>query len=134
MPKLSKNIGYLLILLGLVSYFGTGMESLTALIPTLFGLGFLGLGIFAGKSEYIKKHAMHAALLLALIGLIGSFGGLPEVLRALGGASVDRLAASVSQSVMAVLCIYFLIMGVKSFINARQQPAPVDEKNIDDTP
>ncbi|MEX0994417.1 MAG: hypothetical protein WD599_02750, partial [Balneolaceae bacterium] len=133
-PKLTKTIGSILILLGLVSYFGTGMESVTALIPSFFGLVFVGLGIFAGRNEGMRKHAMHAALLLALIGLAGSFGGLTQLLGSLGGGAIDRPAAATSQSLMAILCIYFIIMGVKSFIDARKQGEPASEEESEETP
>lgn len=129
MPKLSKTIGYILILLGLVSYFGTGMESLTALIPSVFGLIFVGLGTYGERNENMRKHAMHAALLLALLGIGGSFGGLTQLLGALGGSSIDRPAAAAAQALMAILCIYFVILGIKSFIDARRQPAPADGGN-----
>jgi len=133
-PKLSKNIGYILILLGLVSYFVTGMESMTALIPSFFGLVFVGLGIFADRNENMRKHSMHAALLLALLGLGGSFGGLTQILGALGGGSVDRPAAATAQALMAVLCIYFLIPGVKSFMDARRQETPAGEEQTGESP
>ncbi|MEX2600586.1 MAG: hypothetical protein WD355_02990 [Balneolaceae bacterium] len=120
MPNLSKNIGAILFLLGIISYFITGMESLTALIPSFFGIALWGLGILGAKSEPMRKHAMHGALLLAILGLAGSYGGLIQVFGALGGASIIRPAAAYAQSIMAILCIYFLIMGIRSFVTARQ--------------
>lgn len=122
MPKLSINIGVLLIILGFFSYIATEMVSLTALIPSFFGVAFVGLGYLAKKSDSMQKHSMHAALLLALLGLGGSFTGLRQILAALfGGDMPVRFTAAASQAVMAVLCILFLILGVKSFIDARKE-------------
>ncbi|MEX1010639.1 MAG: hypothetical protein WDZ29_01115 [Balneolaceae bacterium] len=120
MPKLTQALGYFLIVLGVAAYFLTGMESVTALIPAFFGLVFAGLGYLATTNEAMRKHAMHAALLLAILGLAGSFGGLVQLLGALGGGEVERPAAAIAQSLMAISCLSFLIMGIKSFIAARK--------------
>lgn len=123
MPTVSKAIGLVLFLLGIISYIATGGVSFTALIPSAFGLVFLGLGFLGARSESMRKHAMHAALLLAIFGIIGTFGGLMSVLNVLSGTPLERPAAAYSQALMAILCIYFVVMGIRSFINARKAPA-----------
>jgi hypothetical protein len=121
MPKFSINLGILLIILGIFSYILTGAASATALIPAFFGIVFAGLGWLANKKESMRKHAMHAALLLAVLGLGGSFGGLTAMIGALtGGEMPERTGAAIGQAIMAVLCILFLIAGIKSFIDARK--------------
>lgn len=122
MPGISKIIGNVLILLGLIAFFGTGSEHFTALIPAFFGLIFFGLGYLGTKSESMRKHSMHAALLLAIFGLFGTLGGLMSVLRAMGGTPIDNPPAAYAQALMAILCLFFIILGVKSFINARKNP------------
>ena len=72
-------LGIILIILGLVSFLGTGMPSVTALIPTFFGLLLLALGFLARK-ESARKMAMHIAIVLGLLGLIGTFPGLINLL------------------------------------------------------
>ncbi len=124
MPKLSINIGIILIILGMIAYIATAGASVTALIPAFFGVAFGGLGILAKRSEKMRKHAMHGALLLAILGLGGSFGGLTAMTGFIfGGDEPERMSAAVSQSVMAVLCIFFLAAGIKSFIDARKAEA-----------
>ena len=120
MSKLTINTGILLVILGFSSYFLTGAASATALIPSFFGFAFIGLGLLGKKSEPMRKHAMHGALLLAVLGLGGSFGGLINIIGAIGGTMPERLEASIAQAVMAVICILFLIAGVRSFIAARK--------------
>ena len=120
-PKASTIIGGILLLLGIISYIGTGAASATALIPSAFGLIFIGLGYLGRKSEEMRKHAMHAALLLAIFGIAGSFGGLMSVFRAIGGVPLDNAPAAFAQALMAILCLFFLILGVRSFINARKE-------------
>lgn len=119
-PKLSINIGILLALLGILSYILTDFASITALIPAFFGIVFAGLGFWGRSSESMRKHTMHAALLLALLGLGGSFSGLTALVGAFSETLPERMAAAVSQSIMAGLCILFLIVGIKSFIDARK--------------
>ncbi len=121
MPKLSINIGIILIILGMVFYIVSGGVSITALIPAFFGVVFGGLGMLAKRNETMRKHAMHAALLLALLGLGGSFGGLTAIISAIGGTLPDRPQAAISQAIMAVLCIIFLVAGIKSFVDARKK-------------
>ncbi len=113
-------LGIILIILGLVSFFGTGMQSVTALIPTFFGLLILALGFLARK-ESARKMAMHIAIVLGLLGLIGTFPGLIKLFPLLTGAVVARPAAVISQTIMALLLIYYLVTGIKTFIDARKK-------------
>jgi heme A synthase len=119
MEKFTRVFGIILIILGLASYFGTGMVSITALIPAFFGVVFLILG-FAARKESLYKHVMHGAAVLALVGLFGSAGGLLNVAYMIGGNSVERPSAAISQAIMALLCIIFIGAAVKSFIDARK--------------
>ncbi|NLY01008.1 MAG: hypothetical protein GXY83_33375 [Rhodopirellula sp.] len=118
MAQLSAALGILLIALGLVSYFGTGRESVTALIPAFFGLPILIAGL-VGLQESFRKHAMHLATLLALLGLIGA---LERPVRKLAtGAELAWSAPLISQLTMAALCFGFVILAVKSFVDARRR-------------
>ncbi|NUM81101.1 hypothetical protein HUU42_09870 [bacterium] len=118
MPKLTVVFGFIFIVLGVGGYFATDRVSMTALIPTFFGVAFVIAGYVARK-ENLRKHMMHVAVLLGVLGLIGSFTGLIKLFTLLGGGEVARPAAVVSQSIMAVLCLIFVIMCVRSFIAAR---------------
>lgn len=119
MSGLSIGIGVLLAALGLVGYMMSGGASLTALIPTAFGLAFLLLGILA-RNESKRKHVMHAAAALSLLGAGFTVGGLVKAFSMLGGATVERPQAVIAQAIMAVLCLVFLVFAVRSFIRARR--------------
>jgi uncharacterized membrane protein len=106
--------GILLTLLGLVGYFLTGASSPTALIPALFGLLLLVLG-FLARSESMRKHAMHAAAAVALVGCVGA---LVPLLRTPSG--VRPAMAVFSQVTMAVLTALFVVLCVRSFRAARR--------------
>ncbi len=111
-----------LALLGVAGYILTGQESVTALIPAFFAIPFLLLALFARK-ESLRKHLMHAALLLALLALFGSAGGLASLPGLLSGSEVERPSAVVAQSVMSLLTLVYLALGVRSFIQARKTAA-----------
>jgi hypothetical protein len=115
-------IGAVLIALGLVGWFGSGGASVTALIPAFFGVVLLLLGVVARKEQY-RKHAMHAAVIVGLLGFLGSARGLVQLPALIAGAEVARPAAVIAQSIMAVLTGIFVALCVKSFIDARRNRA-----------
>ena len=117
MARTAMTAGVLLILLGLLAYFGTGRESVTALIPAFFGLPILLLG-WLGRAETRRKHALHAASVLAALGLAGSARGLPQAWKLIAGDAVGRPMAAVSQAIMALICLIFLVLAVRSFVAA----------------
>jgi hypothetical protein len=114
--------GIILAALGIGSYFMTGAASPTALIPAAFGVLFIALGFIARK-DALRKHAMHGAAILSLLGIAGSAGGILSTLTLLGGGTVERPEAAIAKAVMAVICIVFLVLAIRSFINARRNPA-----------
>lgn len=120
MVSLSLGLGIILSLLGVIGYAASGAESITALIPTFFGLPILVLAFLARK-EHLRKHMMHGIAALALIGFAGSARGLGSLIDMLGGHEVTRPLATVMQSIMALLTLGFVILAVKSFIDARRQ-------------
>jgi len=115
------GIGVALILLGLIGYFATGAVSVTALIPAFFGIVLALLGWLA-RDDKRRKLVMHIAVVVGLLGFAGSVSGIPKLIRMLGGAEIARPAAAVSQSVMAALTGLFVVLCVKSFIDARRNP------------
>lgn len=120
MAKFSIAFSIILIILGLISYFGISSESITALIPTFLGIPVLLLGFIALNEKYLK-HAMHGAAVLMLLGFGGTVGGLIKFFRMLGGEVFERPSAITIQAIMALICLIFLIFAIKSFIDARRK-------------
>jgi hypothetical protein len=112
-------LGIVLSLLGLGAYFGTGRQSITALIPAFLGLPIAALGLVARDPRRLKA-AMHASVVLALLGFLGSVRGVRGAIALASGEEVARPTAVVIQTVMAVLCAIFLLVAVKSFLDARR--------------
>jgi hypothetical protein len=115
MPAVTRLIGFLLILLGIGGYVGTGRTSITAMIPAFFGAIFLILAMVARKVE-ARKHAMHAAVALALVGALAV---LPRIVSGISAGQVRRPAV-LSEIAMAVILLIYVALGVRSFIEARR--------------
>lgn len=122
MPRITLILGIVLIGLGVGLYLGSGRESVTALIPAFFGAAFVLLGLWA-RSEKWRKHAMHVAAVLSVLGIGGTAKGLIGGIRHLAGTEAERPMAVLGQSVMCVLCVLFLGLCVRSFIQARKAQA-----------
>jgi O-antigen/teichoic acid export membrane protein len=111
-------LGAVLIVLGVGSYVLTGAASPTALIPAAFGVLFVLAGVLA-RDDRRRMHAMHAAVLIALLGFLGSARGLLGLGKLLDGTAV-RPAAIVAQTIMALLTLGYIVIAVRSFIQARK--------------
>ncbi len=114
--------GAALIVIGIVGYFMSGMVSITALIPAFLGILILVSGVLA-KKESRRKHFMHVAVVLGLVGFIGTMDGLPGLISMMSGEEVTRSAAVIAKSITALISLIFVIICVKSFVDARRQQA-----------
>lgn len=117
MPSTAIWFGRLLILVGVVGYgygFYSGSASLTALIPAAFGVVIMLCG-HLGMADARRKMMMHIAVVVAFLGFIIPFG------RIMSRISEFALSpAVVSQLAMAVICLIFVVLAVRSFVAARQ--------------
>ncbi len=123
MPKITIVFGALLIVLGLVAYFGMqepGARSPTALIPAFLGLPLLALGLVAQAKPESRKHTMHAAAALGTLGFLGTAGGLVKAMQWIGGTVPARPEAVRVQAIMAIMCVIYVALCVRSFIAARR--------------
>jgi len=114
MAPIAIVFGILLTILGGGMYVYTEMNSITALIPAFFGVPLIVLG-FIARNEKFRMHAMHVAALLGLVGF-----AMPAYMVVAGLVrGQDFNLAKGEQAAMAVLCLIFLVLCVKSFIEAR---------------
>lgn len=122
MPSTSIACGTLLILIGILGAIAgqlNGKFSFTALIPAVFGILLALCGFLAWKKENLRKHLMHAALVVALLGLVGTFMS-PGVRGAISSGHIGDGTSFTAQISMGAVCLLFLILGIKSFIDARK--------------
>ncbi len=118
MPIVTLVVGGLLSLLGILGYVLGATHSLTALIPLAFGVLLESCGALALQPRF-RKHAMHGAALLALLGVVGSAMGFVSFLRLITGGPVARPFAAQMQAAMFLICLIFLGLCVRSFRAAR---------------
>lgn len=99
----------LLGLLGVVGYVASGRKSPTALIPLYFGIVTLIVWFITAR---LMDHAtlVRGMVIVALIGFIATVSGIPEVLRIMGGKTVERPGAAIGKSIMAVLSLAYGII------------------------
>ena len=108
--------GVLLILVGVISYTMSDVHAPTALIPAGVGVVLALLGAIA-LSARARRHAMHVAVIVGLLGFLAAAGRLVAGLAA--GRTPTRLAGT-SLGLMALLTGIFVILCVRSFIAARR--------------
>jgi hypothetical protein len=112
--------GGLLVIIGIAGYLygiSTGHASLTALIPAVFGIAIGVLGFIGRLKESLRKHLMHVAVIFALLGFLLPAGRLLSNI-----GSIGLTPAVISQVSMALVCLVFVILSVRSFIAARRTP------------
>ncbi|MBT8486832.1 MAG: hypothetical protein HKO59_01175 [Phycisphaerales bacterium] len=121
MTRLTLALAVVLIGLGLYAYFvlSGDTRSVTALIPAFFGVAF-GVAGLVGLRPAARKHAMHAAAALAVLGLLGTARGLMQLPTYFSDrATLERPSATLVQSIMAILCVLFVVAAVVTFVRAR---------------
>ena len=115
MPGTTRLVGLILIVLGVASYTMTGRTSLTAMIPAFFGAVLVVCALVA-RREAARKHAMHAAVAVGMIGLLGA---LARALPAAMSGDASRPAV-IAQLIMGAVLLIYVALGVRSFVEARK--------------
>lgn len=120
MKNLTFICSALLIITGLVGYFaweaiGATQQAVTSLIPTFVGALMLIGGLIALKRNML---GMHIAVTFSLLGTLAGLGRLvPGLIK----GTIDFAdAAPKLILVMTVICLFYTIMAVRSFIAARR--------------
>ena len=120
MPFITILFALDFIITGIVGFVVTGKEHITALIPAFIGILMLVLGVLAFNPK-LRKHVMHGAALVAVLGFLGTISGLTDLPKFLSGNldAIQRPAASVSKLITNLLMLHFVVICVISFIEAR---------------
>ncbi|HMO13556.1 MAG TPA: hypothetical protein PKD64_11985 [Pirellulaceae bacterium] len=96
----------------------------TALLPAMFGLVMLICGVVA-TNEKAKKHAMHLAAGIALIGGLAGLGrGIPGLIKVINAEPGFNSRPVLFIWLMVIVCVAFLILAVRSFLHARRPNNP----------
>ena len=119
MPSFTVRVGILLVVFGLASYAMTQGVSVTALIPSVIGALLAVCGLVALRSPGARRHAMHAAALIALVGVAGTISAVFRLPALLAGEVVPRRPAVIARASMAMILLVYLGFSIKSFVDAR---------------
>ncbi|MGQ9897997.1 MAG: hypothetical protein ACUVR8_10645 [Acidobacteriota bacterium] len=122
MPMISIANGASLVVLSVIGYVlkDPANSGVTALIPAAFGVLLMLFGLL-GLREPLRKHAMHAASAVALLGVLG--GLFPIVVSLVKGTFGARPLALALQIGMLSICGEMLALCIYSFVQARRQRA-----------
>jgi hypothetical protein len=121
MPNVAIGFGLVLVAIGLFGYFGSTAEhpSVTALIPSFFGAALILCGLLAYNSAW-RKHAMHAAAAIGLIGFLAAASRRPSLGDLISDDPTVHRAPRLIV-LMALVSLIFVATCVWSFIAARRR-------------
>ena len=119
MTTITRGLGAALVAVGVVAYVVTGADSITALIPAALGIVILVLGVLAGRPA-LHQHAIHGALVVALLGVLGTLMNVADLPALLSGEQLERPGAVIASTITFALCAVYIALGVRSFIAARR--------------
>ena len=121
MAKLTMFFGVLLIVISVGFWMATGRAEIAALHPAGVGLILLVSGALANSEDAKKRMLwMHIAVTFGLIGFL--ITGIRAAVTAAHGAAAiaaNQLAFD-ERVVVALICLIFVILCVRSFIAARR--------------
>ena len=117
MENITIIYGIFLIIWGVFVTIFSDSQSITSLIPTIFGLTIVILSFFAKKFTNKKKLFMH---IVGLIGFIIFLGGLDLIRGLTQGNIFVNLWATSSKFMMMISGLSFIILCINSFIFNRK--------------
>lgn len=118
MTRLTAIVGAALVLTGVLAFVLTATSSVTALIPAFVG-GLMVICAAIASRPALHRHGIHAALVVALVGALGSLMNVVKIGQLLDG-SATRPVAIITSLILFVLCAGYVALGVRSFVAARK--------------
>ncbi|MDP6985641.1 MAG: hypothetical protein QGH38_00280 [Candidatus Thalassarchaeaceae archaeon] len=113
-PTFTKVVAAVLAFIGAATYFMTGQESITALIPSFVSIPMYILATLAEQNPEKRALLMHFAVLLGVFCIAGGSMGVS------GFADGDTSASVIEQLLMMLVGVVYTYVCVLSFIHARK--------------
>lgn len=117
-PKLGIVIGGILVVAGVAAYVLSEFASVTALIPTVFGVVIALLGA-VGPRTGRPELAVYGIGLVALLGILGSIQGVPDIVELVTGGEPDSTLAATTQSVLILFSLVLVVAAGRDVLEAR---------------
>lgn len=121
MTRLTTIIGALLVVTGVAAYLVAAGSSVTALIPAFVG-GLILICAAVASRPRLHRLGIHAALVVALLGALGSLMNVAKIGQLFAGTA-ERPAAIITSLILFLLCAVYVALGIRSFVVARRTRA-----------
>ena len=118
MPLATIAFGLILILAGLGTYVAADDRELVALLPAVLGFVALACGVGAMLKKHLRMHLIHAAVLVALVGVLFPLFRLWQFLTELGDEEGLKLIRIFVTTIVSGLYLY---TAIQSFVSARRK-------------
>ena len=115
---ISGTLGALLVVVGVGAYVVSDFASVTALIPAVFGALVVVLALVALQTAYTTI-SIYGIALVAVVGVLGSLRGVPDILALLTGGDVDSTIAATTQGAMILVCLALFGAAVRYAVDSR---------------
>lgn len=116
--RLTFIAGGVLVAVGVIAYVASGAASPTALIPSGLGALLLVAAVIA-RNPKLRRHAVHAAMLVAVVGILATFTNTLRLSEVFAGTA-ERPLAVVASALTCVTLLVYLGFGIASFVQARR--------------
>jgi hypothetical protein len=117
MVRFTSVLGIALVVLGVGAYVLTSAASVTALIPAFVGVPLLICGALA-RSATRRRPSLMVALVIALLGALGSAMNAVKIGEAIAGTA-QRPAAVWVSTIMFVLLVVYVVAGARALLGSR---------------
>ena len=117
-------LGIALVVLGVGAYVLSDFASITALIPAFFGVLIAILGVVGYQQTDRQRLAAYGIGLLAVLGVLGSTRGIPDIIALVTGGAVESTMAAVSQGTMIAVCLVLLAAVIQFIRDTRKRTNP----------
>jgi hypothetical protein len=117
MVRFTFVLGIALVVLGVGAYVLTSAASVTALIPAFVGIPLLICGALA-RSAARRRPSLIVALVVALLGALGSAMNAVKIGEAIAGTAQRPSAVWVS-TIMFVLLVAYVVAGARALLGSR---------------
>lgn len=111
LKRLTVVVGVILIVVTIISVAVVAVTP-TAFLPGIGGIILIALGMLASQRESMARHAMHGAMLVALLMALGS-------LRVFTNPPDNQIVAAAQYVTLGASAV-LLVLGINSFIQARR--------------
>jgi hypothetical protein len=117
-------LGVALVVVGVGAYVLSDFASITALIPAIFGVLIAIMGVVGNRRTGRERLAAYGIGLLAVLGVLGSTRGIPDMIALVTGGAVESTIAAVSQAAMIVVCLVLLVTVIQFIRESRTTTTP----------